>query len=248
MKRLLSLLLCVAMLFGVLPVQDLNVMAATGYSVSYDKNAKEEEITSGSIPAGTVGLQTGAVYEVLAPQGDFMKQVDGIAYYFGGYKDTEFSGYYSTTESAEHLKDYFSLITQEITSKITSHIVLHEDTILRDIMGQGLELTAGTQITAYKQAGTYNAETQGIDWADELKPIATLTLTEDMWAEGASGTAASAEKNNNYCSRWNRKRSSQEKILKTVLEQFDVSEEEASADILEFLEQMRSAHLLNENE
>ena len=44
------------------------------------------------------------------------------------------------------------------------------------------------------------------------------------------------------------KGSSQEKILKTVLEQFDVSEEEASADILEFLEQMRSVHLLNENE
>lgn len=44
------------------------------------------------------------------------------------------------------------------------------------------------------------------------------------------------------------KGSSQEKILKTVLEQFDVSEEEASADILEFFEQMRSAQLLNENE
>ena len=102
----------------------------------------------------------------------------------GGYKATDYSGYYSTTDSEANLKEYFANVMTEITTKITREIILHTDTIIRDIMGQGLVLTEGTVIKAYKQAGTYNAAKGGIDWAvdgtgnPELEEVATLELLQ----------------------------------------------------------------------
>ncbi|MBR5233771.1 MAG: InlB B-repeat-containing protein [Clostridia bacterium] len=102
----------------------------------------------------------------------------------GGYQATTNSGYYSTTDSVEELVDYFSYVMKEITTKITTEIILHEDTILRDIVGTGLELSSKTVITAYRQPGTYNAITQDIDWklnADgtpALEKVASLDLSE----------------------------------------------------------------------
>lgn len=102
----------------------------------------------------------------------------------GGYKATDYSGYYSTTDSEANLKEYFANVMTEITTKITREIILHTDTIIRDIMGQGLVLTEGTVIKAYKQAGTYNAAKGGIDWAvdgtsnPKLEEVATLELLQ----------------------------------------------------------------------
>lgn len=93
------------------------------------------------------------------------------------YTSTSKSGYYSTTESVANLKNYFASVVEEITTKITTEIVLHEDTILRDIMGQGLVLTPGTVITAYKQYGTYVDENT-IEWKTELEQVADLTLSD----------------------------------------------------------------------
>ena len=100
----------------------------------------------------------------------------------GGYVSTQYSGYYSTTDSEADLKQYFADVMTEITTKITREIILHKDTIIRDIMGQGFVLTEGTVIKAYKQAGTYNASTGEIDWAVDgagnpaLTEVATLVL------------------------------------------------------------------------
>ena len=102
----------------------------------------------------------------------------------GGYKTTDYSGYYSTTDSEANLKEYFANVMTEITTKITREIILHTDTIIRDIMGQGFVLTEGTVIKAYKQAGTYNAAIGGIDWAvdrygnPELDEVASLELSQ----------------------------------------------------------------------
>ena len=102
----------------------------------------------------------------------------------GGYKATDYSGYYSTTDSEANLKEYFANVMTEITTKITREIILHTDTIIRDIMGQGFVLTDGTVIKAYKQAGTYNAAKGGIDWAvdgtgnPKLEEVATLELLQ----------------------------------------------------------------------
>lgn len=82
----------------------------------------------------------------------------------GGYKDTDNSGYYSTTESADHLKSYFENVLRDITTKITTEIILESDTILRDIMNQGLVLTDGTVITVYLQEGNFDLEKGEIVW------------------------------------------------------------------------------------
>jgi len=83
----------------------------------------------------------------------------------GGYAATEYSGYYATTESSDHLKDYFDNVMKDITTKITTEIILHNDTILRDIMGQGLVMTDGTVITVYTQEGNYDLDTGNINWS-----------------------------------------------------------------------------------
>ena len=82
----------------------------------------------------------------------------------GGYAATDHSSYYATTESADHLRGYFEDVLQDITTKITTEIVLESDTILRDIMNQGLVLTDGTVITVYTQEGNYNLDTKEVDW------------------------------------------------------------------------------------
>ena len=93
-----------------------------------------------------------------------------------GYADTPYSGYYSTTESEHNLKQYFANVMQEITSNITTEVILHEDTILRDIMGQGLILTPNTVITAYKVPGSYNPTTGQVVWGNTKQQVAQITM------------------------------------------------------------------------
>ena len=96
-----------------------------------------------------------------------------------GYQETPYSGYYSTTDSETDLQKYFSHILDEITTKITTEIILHDDTILRDIMGQGLVLTPGTVITAYKQAGVYDPKNETVTWSGVNEEVAKVTIPED---------------------------------------------------------------------
>ncbi len=98
----------------------------------------------------------------------------------GGYAATEHSGYYSTTESPEELQGYFEDVLQDITTKITTEIVLHEDTILRDIMGQGLVLTPGTVVTAYKVPGTLDPETGKVIWSEEMEYVASAEVPKEI--------------------------------------------------------------------
>lgn len=95
----------------------------------------------------------------------------------GSYTQASGTGHYSTTESENDLKQYFADVVKAITTKITTKIILHADTIMRDIMGQGLELTKNTVITAYTQNGTYDPNTKGITWADGKTQIAQLLLS-----------------------------------------------------------------------
>ncbi len=96
----------------------------------------------------------------------------------GGYQETPYSGYYSTTDSEGMLQQYFANIVQEITTKITTNIVLHEDTILRDIMGQGFKLTSDSVVTAYKQKGVL-ADGE-VTWSDELEYVASVEVPDTM--------------------------------------------------------------------
>lgn len=97
------------------------------------------------------------------------------------YTEAASNKYYTVAESQDALKAYFDNIVTEITTKITAEIVLHDDTILRDIMGQGLVLTPDTQIVAYKQKGFYNEEDKTVTWTginEEVAKIENLNTGE----------------------------------------------------------------------
>ncbi len=87
--------------------------------------------------------------------------------YGNGYQDATNSGYYTVTSDSKELMEYFSNIVRDITTKISTEIVLKDDTILRDIMNQGLVLTDGTVITVYTQEGNYDLNTGKIIWATD---------------------------------------------------------------------------------
>lgn len=113
----------------------------------------------------------------------------------GGYAATDHSGYYSTTESAEHLEQYFEKVLQDITTKITTEIILHEDTILRDIMGQGLVLTPGTVVTAYAVPGEMKEDGE-VEWA-ALDPndhkVASVEIPDTIPNGGVVASTQKAE-------------------------------------------------------
>lgn len=103
-----------------------------------------------------------------------------------GYVEPTNTGFYSTTESEQDLKAYFANIMTEITTNITTEIVLHGDTILRDIMGQGLVFTPNTVITAYKVGGHYNASTGQVEWSATKEKVAELLLKDQEGPEVSS--------------------------------------------------------------
>ena len=114
-----------------------------------------------------------------------------------GYKETPNSGYYTATSDSTELVKYFSDIVREITTKITTEVVLENDTILRDIMNQGLVLTDGTVITVYTQEGNYDLATGNIKWTVDalgnpiLEKKVSLTLggTQTSIQDPVSGVA-----------------------------------------------------------
>ena len=128
-------------------------------------------------PNGTVtiaeaeGINATPVYPTNGKVGDyeiFKSSIDG-------FKDTTYSGYYSTADNAEQLKQYFEDLVDELTTKVSKEVILHQDTILRDIMGQGLVMTDETVISVYQVPGEY-AE-GGITWKNENKNLlATMKI------------------------------------------------------------------------
>lgn len=96
-----------------------------------------------------------------------------------GYKPAESKNYYTVAENTHVLKQYFADIVTSITTKITTQITLHDDTIMRDIMGQGMVLTPGTIITAYKQKGVFDAETNTVTWTGINEEVASVEIPEN---------------------------------------------------------------------
>ena len=94
-------------------------------------------------------------------------------------KDPDANRYSVAAEIPEELEGYFGTIVQELTTKISQEILLKDNTILRDIMGQGLVLTPGSLITVYAQAGVFNPQEKKVDWLDEIHPLDQLEIPED---------------------------------------------------------------------
>ena len=96
--------------------------------------------------------------------------------YGNGYKATTNSGYYTIAENAAALKTHFANVVKDITTNITTEIILDPDTILRDIMNQGLVMTNGTKITVALQEGNYQDDGK-ILWAEGAQQVVALDLS-----------------------------------------------------------------------
>ena len=127
--------------------------------------------------------QYASIYKGPVADGHPVISVNGVGGYtiyrrYGdGYEQTANTGYYTLAENAQELKKYFIGVVEEITTNITTRIELYEDTILRDIMGQGLILTPGTVVTAYKIPGTIDSLTGEIIWDETQKEqVASATI------------------------------------------------------------------------
>ena len=94
--------------------------------------------------------------------------------YGDGYQTAAASGHSAVAFDPENLARYFAGVVESITTKITTQIILHEDTILRDIIGEGLVLTPGAVVTAYKEQGV--VENGRIVWSGKLEPVASATV------------------------------------------------------------------------
>ena len=92
-------------------------------------------------------------------------------------KNTVDAGYYTAALSGSQLEQYFAKVMQDITTNVTTEVILDSNTILRDIMNQGMVLTKDTVISAYTQAGTFNTTTGTIDWSKTLNHLVTLDLS-----------------------------------------------------------------------
>ena len=149
----------------------------TYYQLKYGKVKTVENNKNANCWYFTVGRNNRRVSTLAAPTitGGMVGNYVIYEYKPAGYKETEKSGYYSTTESTLHLEEYFANVMKDITTNITTEIVLHSDTILRDIMGQGLVLTENSVITAYKINGAYNANGE-IEWEDSREEVAKVSL------------------------------------------------------------------------
>ena len=104
--------------------------------------------------------------------------------YGTGYQTAQNSGFYTVVHNPGDLEKYFAGIVEEITTKITTEIILHEDTILRDIMGEGLVLTPGTVVTAYKEKGVY--QEGKIVWSGNLEYVASAEIPQNTPAQVSS--------------------------------------------------------------
>ena len=110
------------------------------------------------------------------------------------FKEATNTGYYTETTNADELTQYFANIVQSITTKISTEVVLEDDTILRDIMNQGLVLTDKTIISTYLQEGNYDPTTGGIIWVTDdqgnpaLDHIISLELSSGQTSITDAGT------------------------------------------------------------
>ncbi len=112
--------------------------------------------------------------------------------YGDGYQEAENTGYYVEANKSTDLKEYFAKIMRDITTNVTTEIILDEDTILRDILNQGLVFTENTVITVSTQLGIYNTANDTIDWAmKDGKPVTTKIV--ELALNSGYNTAAGSD-------------------------------------------------------
>ena len=76
--------------------------------------------------------------------------------------------YYQTTSDTTALNGIFTNIVQDSTTTSTT-VVLTAESILRDIMGTGMELVSGVDIVAERVPGTWNTSATDITWGTPVE-------------------------------------------------------------------------------
>lgn len=89
------------------------------------------------------------------------------------------SRYYYQMEKPEQLEEYFATLVRDLTTVVSKEVLLPDNLILRDIMGQGLVLTPGTVITVYKENGEFIPEQKSVKWSGVREQLTTLTIRSD---------------------------------------------------------------------
>ena len=107
-----------------------------------------------------------------------------------GFEPTDYSGYYVEATKSTDLKAYFAKIMQDITTNVTTDIVLNTETILRDILNEGLVFTDNTVITASIQKGVFNTTTESIDWDVDANGKPVTTQLAKLELRSGSNTAS----------------------------------------------------------
>jgi len=91
------------------------------------------------------------------------------------YEPADAEQYAVSTTNITSLEAQFLTALQDANTEISTGVVLDENTMLRDVMGQGFVLPQGAVITAYAVAGTYVSE-DTITWSDSRTQLAQLTV------------------------------------------------------------------------
>ena len=121
--------------------------------------------------------------------GEIRSQVNGVDIYRksgNGYQEASDDKYYFSTHNASLLEQYFATILRELTTKVSTEIMMKDDAILRDIMGQGLELVPGSVITVYSEEGTFIPDEKRVEWSGKRVELDSLVIPNN-----ASGTLTS---------------------------------------------------------
>lgn len=172
-----------------------NYYPITGFT-SRDPNNKEdktyyyywqysngtETVTISKIANVPGKVQEHPVIQAVEEDGVVKSVVNGVEIFRKagtGYQKASSSQYYSKTSDPTELEYYFASIVQGLTTKISEEIMLEDDTVLRDIMGQGLVLTPGTVISVSAQAGRFNPVEKKVDWLEEVIPLGELEIPEN---------------------------------------------------------------------
>ena len=141
---------------------------------SYESNGKQIDVISYSPNAIPLIGQNG-ILKVGDDEITIWRKY-GTGYNEENRADTQ---YYHHMETAEQLEEYFATLVRDLTTKISEEVMLPENLILRDIMGQGLVLTPGTKITVYKENGEFISEQKYVKWSGKRELLTSLTIQGD---------------------------------------------------------------------
>ena len=139
----------------------------------YKNSAGQEKI---AFTHNTLSIPTITAVE---EDGIIKSKVQGVDIYKksgNGYRDRASQTHYFKEQDPEKLEKFFETIVGQLTTKSFDEVTLTNDAFLRDVMGQGLVLTPGTEIKVFYEKGVFLQAEKRVNWSGEPIELATLTI------------------------------------------------------------------------